>query len=535
MGKPKLHMYIPGLPQRSYEYRRGDSILVYDDNKHCILIDGGERELFDKMVSFLRANGFVGKDGYAHVTQVITHWHGDHDCALKYALESPHVYVDKVIAPDPAELKLVPRDDGYSEYSRAISRINQAKSMGKPIEYPASNRRVGHWVGKIRMWMWRQKANPADYVDYQVNDTSIQTYFPDLEFLTGGDIIDGAFQKYLKKFPNYKITGFKINHHGNACQYASCDLLTEHGAKICYYTDWEPSGVSIGGTTFSKYGARRCKQYFTTLRPFSDITIDADGMGHVTWSQSGKSWVFDVEYGKGEPLPPPDTGAETVPIIHANAGFKGYNVSKRTGNIEYIVVHYVGAESGARDNVSYFNSANRGASADYFIGHDGEICEYNPNPKAQYTWHCGGSLESTHHPLFQICMNKNSIGVELCTKKQGDTWTFSDKTVNAAVQLVRYLMRLYGVSADHVCRHYDVTGKACPRPWVDDNKWNSEFKSRLSRDPAPAPVNQIYRVRKSWSDAKSQLGAFSSLDNARAMRDKHEGYHIYDANGVEVS
>ena len=530
MAKPKLHVYIPSLPQRSYEYRRGDSILIYDDDKHAILIDGGERELFDKMESFLRNNGFVGSDGYAHVTQIITHWHPDHDIALKYTLESPHVFVDKVIAPDPAELKLVPRDEGYSEYSRAISRINQAKALKKPIEYPAPGKRVGHWVGKVRVWLFRYKANPNDYIDYQVNNTSIFAYFPDLEFLTSGDSIT-SFNNYLKKFP-YRFTGFKIPHHGNACNYAACDLMAEHDPKICYYTDWEPSGVAIGGTTFSKYGAGRTKQYWATLRPFEDIHITADGLGYVEWKQGAKAWTFAVDYGKGEEMPAPDTEAPTVPVIKYNTGFKGYNVTKRPGKVEYIVLHYVGAESDAASNVKYFNAADRGASADYFVDFDGSIHAYNNDVPKQYSWHCGGSLESTHHPLFQICMNKNSVGVELCTKKQNGNWTFTEKTVNGAVSLVKYLMQEYNVPIERICRHYDVTGKQCPRPWVDDAEWN-KFKARLGAD-APA-VPQIYRVRKSWADVKSQVGAFSSIENARAMRDKLDGYHIYDSSGVEIN
>ena len=43
-----------------------------------------------------------------------------------------------------------------------------------------------------------------------------------------------------------------------------------------------------------------------------------------------------------------------------------------------------------------------------------------------------------------------------------------------------------------------------------------------------------YRVRKSWNDAKSQLGAFNDLANAKALAAKHSGYHVYDSNGKEV-
>jgi hypothetical protein len=47
-------------------------------------------------------------------------------------------------------------------------------------------------------------------------------------------------------------------------------------------------------------------------------------------------------------------------------------------------------------------------------------------------------------------------------------------------------------------------------------------------------VVKYYRVRKSWADAASQLGAYSVLDNAKVMADKHSGYTVYDWNGKAV-
>ena len=47
-------------------------------------------------------------------------------------------------------------------------------------------------------------------------------------------------------------------------------------------------------------------------------------------------------------------------------------------------------------------------------------------------------------------------------------------------------------------------------------------------------VVKYYRVRKSWEDAKSQLGAYTVLANAKAMADKHSGYTVYDWNGKQV-
>lgn len=528
MAKPKLFVYIPSLPQRNYEYRRGDSILIYDEDNKAILIDGGESELFDQMIRFMK------KKGIRNVTFVLTHWHIDHDCGLKAALKSSDVFVDEIYCPPPEELKLVPRDDGYSEYNRAVKIIQLAKDLKKKIVYPAPDKRTGHWVGKIRMWMYRQKANPSDYVDYQVNNTSIQTYFPDLEFLAGGDMINN--ERVLKKYPTWKITGFKIWHHGNACVYSVCDLLTERGARICYYTDWEPKGTAIGATTFSKYGAGRAKQYFIILRPFEDIYIEADGEGHVTWKQGANSWMYDIEYGspaKSQIIPSPIMEADVVPLIIPNTGFKGYNVTRRTQPIKYIVIHYVGAESSAYDNVKYFNAQNRNASADYFIDHNGDVYEYNPDIKEQYSWHCGGSKQSgSGGSFYGKCTNGNSVGIELCTKKIGSDWTFSNATVKSAIALVKYLIKQHGISVSNVIRHFDVNGKYCPqvKGWIDPVGGSSEwdkFKGQLY-------LSQIYRVRKSWDDAKSQIGAFADLENARAMKSKHEGYHIYNSEGKEV-
>ena len=47
-------------------------------------------------------------------------------------------------------------------------------------------------------------------------------------------------------------------------------------------------------------------------------------------------------------------------------------------------------------------------------------------------------------------------------------------------------------------------------------------------------VAKYYRVRKSWEDAASQLGAYTVLANAMAMADKHLGYEDYDWNGKQV-
>lgn len=55
----------------------------------------------------------------------------------------------------------------------------------------------------------------------------------------------------------------------------------------------------------------------------------------------------------------------------------------------------------------------------------------------------------------------------------------------------------------------------------------------IKQEAAETP--QLYRVRTSWADTKSQKGAFSSLDNAKACcQEAGEGYKVYDNTGKEV-
>ena len=150
-----------------------------------------------------------------------------------------------------------------------------------------------------------------------------------------------------------------------------------------------------------------------------------------------------------------------------------YNHNSSTvGQIKYIVIHYVGATGGAEANCKYYAGGNRGASAHYFVGFDGEI--WQSVEDKDIAWHCGGKkYPGTKGGIYHgICKNANSIGIEMCVRNKGsqaDTsqdWYFEDTTVASAINLTKELMTKYNVPADRVIRHYDVVGKICPNPYV---------------------------------------------------------------------
>ena len=63
---------------------------------------------------------------------------------------------------------------------------------------------------------------------------------------------------------------------------------------------------------------------------------------------------------------------------------------------------------------------------------------------------------------------------------------------------------------------------------------NELNKTTTPSTPVTPATGQIYRIRKSWTDAKSQIGAYRNLTSAKALCDKNPGYSVYDETGKVV-
>ena len=95
-------------------------------------------------------------------------------------------------------------------------------------------------------------------------------------------------------------------------------------------------------------------------------------------------------------------------------------------------------------------------------------------------------------------------------------------------------MKEYNIDVNHVIRHYDVNGKPCLGVigWNadsgDESKWK-EFKAKIG---GTYEEPRWYRVRRTWADANSQLGAYQVLQNAKD--NCPYGYAVFDEKGKEV-
>ncbi|MBR4892784.1 MAG: N-acetylmuramoyl-L-alanine amidase, partial [Clostridia bacterium] len=159
----------------------------------------------------------------------------------------------------------------------------------------------------------------------------------------------------------------------------------------------------------------------------------------------------------------------------------------RSEKIKYIVIHYT-ANNGdtAKDNIDYYsNTPNLSSSAHYFVD-EKEICK--SVEEKDTAWHCGSKVYKHNK-----CRNSNSIGIEMCSRYNGNlrndkkignvnfgNYYFKRETVLNAVLFTKELMKQYGISAENVIRHYDVTGKNCPAPFVENDELWKEFKTMLN-------------------------------------------------------
>ncbi len=72
--------------------------------------------------------------------------------------------------------------------------------------------------------------------------------------------------------------------------------------------------------------------------------------------------------------------------------------------------------------------------------------------------------------------NNYTVGIEMCVNSDANP----DIVWKNTVELTRYLMKKYSVGIENILRHYDITGKECPRFMVgaEEHNW-IKFKNEL--------------------------------------------------------
>ena len=220
---------------------------------------------------------------------------------------------------------------------------------------------------------------------------------------------------------------------------------------------------------------------------------------------------------------------------------------QRTHSIDRITPHCVVGQATAERICDCFISLDRQASCNYGIGTDGRVslCVEEKNR----SW-CSSSRENDQRAVTIECASDTSAPyamnskvyeslIKLCTDicqrngKKKLLW-FADKTkaLNYAPEADEMVLTV----------HRWFANKSCPGDWLYSRLGDLAAKvttalgsTPTEGDPAQEPSKaELYRVRKTWADAKSQKGAYKILSNAKKCADANPGYSVFDVNGVII-
>ena len=127
-------------------------------------------------------------------------------------------------------------------------------------------------------------------------------------------------------------------------------------------------------------------------------------------------------------------------------------------DIQNIVIHYVANPgSSAQANHDWYANPDSEVSSHFLIGLEGEVIQCIPLDEY--------SSASNHR-------NKDTISIEVC--HPDETGKFNAESYHSLVQLTAWLLEVSDLQPEDVIRHYDITGKDCPRYFVShEDAWQT--------------------------------------------------------------
>ena len=226
--------------------------------------------------------------------------------------------------------------------------------------------------------------------------------------------------------------------------------------------------------------------------------------------------------------------------------------SPRNHEVDRITPHCVVGQCSVETVGNIFAPTSRQASSNYGIGADGRIGMYCE--EKDRSW-CSSSGANDHRAITIECASDTTA-----------PYAMNSKIYNALIDLCVDICKRYGKTKllwlvdkektlaykpqkDEmiITVHRWFANKSCPGDWLFNRlgELATAVTQRLggaggssntpsTTKPSTGAGNALYRVRKSWSDNKSQKGAFKSLDNAKAAADNNPGYSVFDSNGKVV-
>lgn len=156
---------------------------------------------------------------------------------------------------------------------------------------------------------------------------------------------------------------------------------------------------------------------------------------------------------------------------------------KKLTGVRKIVMHYTANPGASAENhYKYFNNlTGRYASAHFFVDSKDALCIL---PLEEVAYHANDVQKKVNGVAYrgvaELKPNANllSVGIEMCIEKDG---SFHPETLEKSENVAAELCRRYKLNPlEDIVRHYDVTAKNCPAPWVASSEGFKQFKANVS-------------------------------------------------------
>lgn len=216
---------------------------------------------------------------------------------------------------------------------------------------------------------------------------------------------------------------------------------------------------------------------------------------------------------------------------------------KRTHSIDRITPHCVVGQCTAEGLGDWLAKSSTQASSNYGIDKNGRVGLYveeknrswcsssNANDQRAITIECASDTTEPYAMNSKVYDALIKLCVDICKRngKKKLIWLGDkDKTLN------------YNPKSDEmiITVHRWFANKSCPGNWLYARLGDLATKvtaQLAGTTTAPeSTTSTLYRVRKTWSDSKTQKGAFKVLSNAKKCADDNAGYSVFDEKGNVV-
>lgn len=200
----------------------------------------------------------------------------------------------------------------------------------------------------------------------------------------------------------------------------------------------------------------------------------------------------------------------------------------RNHRIDKITIHHMAGNLTVEQCGAIFAPTSRQASSNYGIGSDGRVGMYVE--ECNRSW-CSSNAENDHR----------AVTIEVANDGGAPDWHVSDKALSKLIELCADICKRNGITklnytgdkTGNLTMHKWFASTGCPGPYLESKfPYIASEVNKLLMSGSETPSKKLYRVRKSWTDEKSQLGAFSNFSNAKKAC--KAGYTVYDSNGKAV-